>query len=147
MSSRALLSLAFALVACKPAASNSPRDLATETFTDEGKTAQIDVEYRVRPGPELEVLVRLQAIGVEEMDKLVVDVVTNGFVLVEGGTQWTGFVPPRDPQKHSVVFSLLDDTSVGEIRVSVTRSRDSKLLYSDTFGFELRGSTLVSSAE
>jgi hypothetical protein len=77
------------------------------------------------------------------MDKLVLDVILDQMVIVNGGVQWSGFVPPRQPQSHSVTVKPLDDAEEPQVRVTVSRSHDSKLLMERVIRFTPDGSLIA----
>ena len=106
----------------------TPVDLGTETVTDESGEVQVEFEALPRPGTESELHFTLKAIGTEEMDKIALDVALDEMWLVEGGAQWSGFVPPRQPQSHRVVVKPIDEASAPRVRVTVSRFRDSEVL-------------------
>ena len=141
-----LVGLACALVGgCekKGPGTAEPVALVTSTFKDDTGEIQIDVGYVAGRDRDLEVVVRMQAIGLDEMDKIVADVVVDGFVLSDGSPEWSGFVAPRQPITHRVDFRLLDDAESGTLTVSVRRSRDSELLYEAPLTFVANGSVLA----
>ncbi len=126
------VSMAMALAALLTAGCDketaSPLDLGTETAADNSGKVQIKIALIERPGPESELSFKLTAVGTEEMDKLALDVAMEEMWLVEGGAQWSGFVPPRQPQSHSVVVKPIDDASDPMVRITVSRFRDSEVL-------------------
>lgn len=109
-------------------ATTSPLDLGTETATDESGSVSVEISLLERPSNESELSFTLKAVGIEEMDKLALEVVTEHMFLVEGGGQWSGFVPPRQPQSHRVVVKPVDDAQDPHVRISVRRFRDSEIL-------------------
>lgn len=122
-----LIGLAMVCSCDKP--STSPLDLGSETVSDESGSVSVDVALVDRPGSEAELRFTLKAIGTDEMDKLALDVVTQNMFLVEGGSQWSGFVPPRQPQSHRVVVKPVDDATDPRVRITVSRFRDSEVLF------------------
>ncbi len=121
----------------KPSA--SPLDLGTETASDESGTVSVEISLVDRPGNESELNFTLKAVGIEEMDKLALEVVTDHMFLVEGGGQWSGFVPPRQPQSHRVVVKPVDDAEQPHVRISVRRFRDSEVLMQREVHFTPQG--------
>lgn len=121
----------------KPTA--SPVDLGTETVSDESGTVKVEVALIERPGTESELSFRLTAVGTEEMDKIALDVALDEMFLVEGGAQWSGFVPPRQPQSHRVVVKPVDNATAPRVRVTVSRFRDSEVLMSREVSFDPQG--------
>ena len=120
-----------------------PVPISTETFKDTVGEIQIDVGYRAQSGREVEIVVNMKAIGIDEMDKIVLDVTVEGFVLVAGEPEWSGFVAPRQPIRHQVGFKLLDENEHGELLVTVRRSKDSELLYERRLPFVADGDRLA----
>ncbi len=125
-----VLSCVAALAACRKQApeTTAPTRIASEEIVDDTKKVAVEIGYRAAPEREVELLVNLQAIGIEEMDKLVVDITVDGFVLVGGEPEWSGFVAPRFPIKHKASFRLLDGAESGTLTVSVARSVNSEVL-------------------
>jgi hypothetical protein len=120
--------LALVLVAGCDKATATPMDLGTETVTDESGEVTVTIKALPRPDTESELQFTLKAVGTEEMDKIALDVALDEMWLVEGGAQWSGFVPPRQPQSHRVVVKPLDDAAAPRVRVTVSRFRDSEVL-------------------
>ena len=137
----------LAALACKPEAAAGPVDLVSGTVSDDIGEVKVDIKYRPGAGRAFDLVIELNALGLEEMDKLVVDVTVDGIVVVGGETQWSGFVPPRQPQKHEVGLQLGDDMDEGTVEVNVTRSRDSKLLLQKEVVVTFAGGKLSASGE
>lgn len=108
--------------------STSPLDLGSETLTDDSGEVVVEMSLLERPGPESELRFKLAAVGTEEMDKIALDVAVDEMYVVEGGVQWSGFVPPRQPQSHRVVVKPIDDAAAPRVRITVSRFRDSEVL-------------------
>lgn len=137
-----ILALACALPACDKQETSTLRTLDSGTVSDESGQAEVDIAYQPRGADSLELVVKLAALGTEEMDKLVVEVVVDGFVVSEGQISWTGFVPPRQPQTHRVVLQAREDEGHPTARVTVSRSRDSFVLMHRELSFEKTGAGL-----
>jgi hypothetical protein len=116
-----------------------PIQLATHHISDDTGQVQVDIGYRAEPEREVEIVVDLKAIGIEEMDKIVVDIVVDGFVLVAGEPEWSGFVAPRLPIKHHARFRLLDGNDAGTLTVTVHRSMNSEVLFEAPLPFSADG--------
>jgi len=114
-------------------------DLGTERVVDESGQIDVRIEAVERPSSEVELAFELVALGTEEMDKLVLEVVLDEMILVEGAGQWDGFVPPRQPQKHRVVVKPLEDATEPTVRINVSRFRDSRLLMQRVVRFSPQG--------
>lgn len=137
-STLATLALLLTLGACDKQTA-SPVDLGTETAADESGKVQVEISAMPRPGGESELRFSLKAVGTEEMDKLALDVAMNEMWLVEGGAQWSGFVPPRQPQSHRVVVKPIDGASDPRVRITVSRFRDSVVLMQREVAFSPDG--------
>lgn len=134
--------LAVVLASACDKATVAPTDLGTETVTDESGEVRVEIKALPRPGTESELQFTLKAIGTEEMDKIALDVALDEMWLVEGGAQWSGFVPPRQPQSHRVVVKPIDEASEPRVRITVSRFRDSEVLMLREIAFSPDG-TLV----
>lgn len=133
---RLALILLVALASCKkPPATTSPIELATEEIVEGDKKVKVEIGYLAAPEREVEIVVHLQAIGIEEMDKLVVDITVDGFVLVAGEPEWTGFVAPRIPIRHKASFRMLEGAEAGTLNVKVSRSDNSQVLLERALAF------------
>jgi hypothetical protein len=121
--------LAGLVVGCKRTPAG-PTTVATDSFTD--GAAMVEVELGFSPaGPrEIDLVVDLRAVGVEQMDRVVVQLEVGDFHLVDGDARWSGFVPPRDPQRHTVRLVAVDGQDAPRLPVSISRSRDSHVLFS-----------------
>ncbi len=136
------MALALAAIVMVPSCdkpTTSPLDLGTETVSDDSGTVSVKMALRDLPGNETELSFKLEAVGLEEMDKLALDVALDEMFLVDGGSQWSGFVPPRGPQTHRVVVKPIDDATAPRVRVSVSRFRDSEVLMHREINFTPEG--------
>lgn len=129
-----LLALAAPLAACKKTASG-PTVVATETANDGSAMLEVDFGYEARGEREMDLVVNMRAIGVEQMDKIVVQVEVGDFHVSDGTAQWTGFVPPRDPKKFVVTLKAIEETDSPAVTVNISRSLDSQMLMSQTLEF------------
>ena len=118
----------LAMVSSCDKASTSPLDLGTETLSDESGVVTLQMTLLDRPGAETELSFKLQAVGTEEMDKIALDVAVDEMYVIEGTAQWSGFVPPRQPQSHRVVVTPINDAAAPRVRITVSRFRDSEVL-------------------
>ena len=128
----------IALLACQKKTDGptfSP--LAEENIKDGEATVRVDVSYRAVSKNEIELVVDLVAVGIEQMEKIVVDVDPEGFVIVDGVAEWSGFVPPYERRKHKVMLQPNDDAAAASATVSVRRSVDSELLWQREFPFQV----------
>ncbi|MCA9707422.1 MAG: hypothetical protein KDK70_16340 [Myxococcales bacterium] len=125
----AILGLALACGCNKDAAGPTVSPAVTDTVEDQGATFQVDVGWRAVTATEVELVVKMTATGIEQTDKLVVDVKTNGFVVTQGVPDWSGFIQPREKYTHRVSYQLLDDEDSGRATVTISRSMDGTLLW------------------
>lgn len=121
----------------------APLPLTSDTFKDATGEIRIEVGYSPKPTREVEIVARMEAIGLDEMDKIVLDIKVDNFVVLEGNPEWTGFVAPRQPIKHQARFRLLDGTDQGTLTVTVRRSNDSELLYETLLPFVAKDDALA----
>jgi len=138
----AVLLVAATLAACAGKGGGEPTVLATESVRDPSGAIEVEMAYRNHPKSHVELSFRLRALGTDEMDKLVLDIDLQDLHVVEGSTEWTGFVPPRQPQSHSVVLVLAEGAEFPRATVSVRRSLDSELLMQRELAFRVSGSGL-----
>jgi hypothetical protein len=117
----------------------APINLVSDRIKDDTGEIEVDVGYRLAPEREVEIVVDLAAIGIEEMDKVVADIQVDGFVLVAGEPEWSGFVAPRQPITHRASFRLLDGNESGTLIVTVQRSVNSEVLFEARLGFAADG--------
>ena len=132
--------LAFLLVAVAPVlackkAATGPTVVATETANDGAAMLEVDFAYEAKGDREMDLVMGLRAVGVEQMDKIVVQVEVGDFHVSDGTAQWTGFVPPRDPKKFVVTLKAIEETDSPSVTVNVSRSLDSQMLMSRTLDF------------
>lgn len=129
------------VISCHPkdAATAAPVALASEQIADDTGKVQVDIGYRARAQREVELVVDLRAVGIEEMDKLAVDILVDGFVLVDGEPAWSGFVAPRLPIAHRASFRLLEGRDDGTLTVTVDRSMNSESLLERRLTFTAEG--------
>lgn len=129
---------------CGPKEQASTRHpLATATVQDGSAAFELDIAYAPKPEGQIQLLLGMNSTSLEEMDKVVVDVQLEGFVLTEGVTEWSGFVPPRQPQKHDLTVRALDDVEHAMLTVTVRRSVDSEVLAYRELPFRVTGSTVT----
>ncbi len=148
MRSRLLATVGLALGLGLPfgcAKAPAPPSLApavSDTIDDQGATFGVDVGWRSVSAEEVEVEVRMAAQGIEQTDKLVVDVATHGFVISEGTPQWSGFVLPRERYRHQVIYKMLDDENSGRATITIRRSMDGTLLWDTELLFTREGGSV-----
>lgn len=132
----ALLGLVLAAGCTKTTEGPTLQPAAKDSVEDQGATFDVDVRYQPKGADEVEIVVKMTATGIEQTDKLVVDVSTHGFVITEGTPEWAGFIQPREKYTHRVTYKLLDDADSGRATVSIRRSLDSTLLWDAELLFE-----------
>ncbi len=138
------LTVAVALLACKKKDDGPTLHPLSEEHVKDGEaTVRVDVSYRSLSKDEIELVVDLIAVGIEQMEKIVVDVAPDGFVIVDGTAEWNGFVPPYERHKHKVTLKPRDDAAAPTATVSVRRSVDSELLWQQEFPFEVGSSGIA----
>ena len=132
------LVVALALVGCqKKQDGPTAHPLAQEHVKDKEATVRVDVSYRANSKTQIELVVDMVAVGIAHMDKIVVDIAPDGFVIVNGTAEWSGFVPPYERRKHTVTLEPREDAAAATATVSVRRSVDSELLWQQEFPFEV----------
>lgn len=131
-----VVALAAFVPACKKA-QTGPTTVATETATDGSAMLEIAFAYEAKGDREMELVLDMRAVGVEQMEKIVVQVEVGDFHLVDGNLRWTGFVPPRDPKKFRVRLRAIDEADAPTLDIDVTRSHDSHPLMSETLEFQV----------
>lgn len=133
-----------AAVACGPKEQPSTRHpLATATVQDGTASFELDISYQPKPDAQIQLFLAMSSTSLDEMDKVVVDVELDGFVLVDGVTEWTGFVPPRQPQKHDLTVRAIEGTEHATLTVTVRRSVDSEVLAFRELPFRVTGTTVT----
>src|SRR5690606_40425088 len=103
----------------------------------------LDISYQPKPDAQIQLFLAMSSTSLDEMDKVVVDVELDGFVLVDGVTEWTGFVPPRQPQKHDLTVRAIEGNEHATLTVTVRRSVDSEVLAFRELPFRVTGTTVT----
>ena len=129
------LGLALASGCTKAPAGPVVHPAATDTVADQGASFQVDVGWISVPPAEAQIIVKLTAKGIETTDNLVVDVKGRGFVITDGGPEWVGIIQPREKYEHKVSYKLLDDVDSGQLEVTIRRSHDSTMLWTEELLF------------
>lgn len=132
-----MLVLAVACGGKTPTTTRHP--LESATVQDGTAVFDLEISYEQKPDAQITLFLAMNAKGTEEMDKVVIDVGLEGFVLTEGVTEWAGFVPPRQPQKHQVTVRALPDIEHAMLTVTVRRSVDSEVLALRELPFKVVG--------
>ena len=140
----AILSTVAVLVSCasKPQAAE-PQTVLSEIVSDPSGRVQVDVRYDQDPPDKIELIVALAAVGIEEMDKIAVDVKTESFAVLEGSSQWAGFVAPRQREQHRMLLRAEEGAGSGTVTVTISRFNDSEVLWQDTAAFTFDGGLVV----
>lgn len=144
MHARTLLAVLLVLVPACAAKNKSagPTTVATTTFKDEPGEVQLEVQYAPMPPDRIKLVIQMRGIGIEEMDKIAVDINLDGFHVLEGSSQWAGFVPVREQRQHSMVIKRRDDVQSGTVTVTASRFRDSTLLAEEVVPFTFTETTI-----
>lgn len=117
--------------------------MLSELVTDPTGRIQVDVRYDPNPPDKIALIVDLAAVGIEEMDKIAVDVKLDSFAVLEGSSQWSGFVAPRERHQHRMLLQADDEAEVGSVTVTMSRFHDSEVLWQDTATFDFTGTSIV----
>ncbi|MCH9688397.1 MAG: hypothetical protein K0V04_43605 [Deltaproteobacteria bacterium] len=136
------LVLALGLGCAKAPASASLTPVVTDSVEDQGATFGVEVGWRSVSPQEVEVIARMTARGIEQTDKLVLDVSTHGFVIADGTTEWTGFIQPRESYRHAVSFKMLDGDESGRVTLTLRRSMDGTMLWETELLFSRDGGSV-----
>lgn len=128
--------------ASKPSDSG-PQTVLSELVTDPTGQVRIDVRYNQNPPDKIELIVDLTAVGIDEMDKIAVDVRSDSFAILEGSSQWSGFVAPREHHQHRMLLKASEGAEGGTVTVTMSRFHDSEILWEDTAGFTFTGTLVV----
>lgn len=132
-----------ATVACGPKnAAPTRQPLGTDLVSDETGDFELTVEWKPAGDRAVQIHVGMAAVGLDEMDKIVLEVDHDGFELIDGSLEWMGFVPPRQPQSHTVTLQAREDATDPVVNVDVFRSADSKLLFHKEIPFIVSGSSV-----
>jgi hypothetical protein len=126
-----------AVLGCKKDEGPTVKPLAEENVRDSDATVRVNVGFLPKARNEIDLVIDLVAVGVEQMDKIVVDVDPNGFLILNGSAEWTGFVPPYERRKHKVTLKPRDDETAPSATVTVRRSVDSEVLWQREFPFQV----------
>jgi hypothetical protein len=144
---RSYMIAALALVTSTACASQpqsaAPQTVLSEVVSDPTGRVQVDVRYNQNPPDKIELIIDLAAVGIEEMDKIAIDVTTDAFSVLEGSSQWSGFVPPRERHKHRMVLLASEDADRGSVTITMSRFHDSEVLWQDTASFAFTGTIVV----
>ena len=132
-----MLALVAALGCKKKDEGPTVKPLAEESVQDQDATVRVNVGFKSTSKREIDLIVDLTAVGVEQMDKIVVDVDPHGFLILNGSAEWSGFVPPYEHRKHKVTLKPRDDATAPTATVTVRRSVDSEVLWQQEFPFQV----------
>jgi hypothetical protein len=141
---RSIAMLLFVLVAaCGPKDQGATRHpLSTDVVQDGGAVFDLAAAYQAGPEGQITLFLSMTSKSLQETDKLVVAVELEGFVVTEGHTEWTGFVPPRQPQRHQVTVRALE-VEHARLLVTVRRSVDSEVLAARELPFRVSGTVVT----
>ena len=119
---------ALSLAACVTSGGDGPTSMATVTASDGGAMVEIEVSYTPIDDDSVRIRFALRPIGMDEMDKLALNVVPGDFNVVEGSVQWSGYVAPRETQVHELVLERREDTDPLRASFTLVRFADSGVL-------------------
>jgi hypothetical protein len=120
-----------ALLACGPKEAPGAVTLQTTTVDDAGAPLRAEFSFLAKGKRQVDIIIKLVNSGIEESEKLVADVQIQGFDIVTGSTHWDGFVPPRQPQSHTVHLVVAEGFDQATAEITLRRSADSKMLMSE----------------
>lgn len=127
-----------AMLACEKKGEGATYHPLSNEHVKQGEaTVRFDISYRKVSNKEIEFTIVMVAVGIAQMEKIVVDVAPEGFVIVNGTAEWSGFVPPYERRKHIVTLTPRDEAAEATATVSVRRSVDSELLWQQEFPFRV----------
>jgi hypothetical protein len=138
-----LAMLASTACASRPQPKAGPHTVLSEIVTDPSGSVKVEVRYDQNPPDKIALVVSLSAVGIDEMDKIAIDVTTDAFAVLEGSSQWSGFVPPRERHEHRMLLLASEDTGHGSVTVTMSRFHDSEVLWQDTASFTFTGTIVV----
>jgi hypothetical protein len=121
----------FALVgltACASKQTAGPTEVRTQTINDGGAVLMAELTYEPKGPRQVQLVLSLRVSGMEETDKLVSTVLIKGFNVADGSLRWTGFVPPRQPQIHTVTLEVPEGINEAVATVTLQRSVDSEVM-------------------
>lgn len=143
---RTVLVLAFALSACaKKQTAPQAATLDSGRISDDSGEMQVELAY-VPKGDSIDFVVGLRAVGTDEMDKIVVEVTVDGFDVIDGESQWAGFVPPMTKHTQRVSLRVAAGEEFASVTVTVSRSVDSHVLMQTEMPFMVSGGKVVPDA-
>jgi hypothetical protein len=132
--------------ACATKGAAGPTPIYSDTVQVGPADLAIDITHEAKGERKLEITMKMRVTGLEETEKLVADVFISGFNVEEGATHWDGFVPPRQPQTHSVLLAVPEGTDKATATVQIQRSHDSFLLVREELEFTVSANGLIQPA-
>ncbi len=134
------LVLGLTTSACAHKDAGSKRVTVHEAVVEEGEAVvSVDLSYEAKGPRQVELRLAMRVNGIVETSKLVGEVYIKGFNVETGTTRWEGFVPPRQPQKFSVVLGVPEGIEDARATVQLSRSQDSQILMEQELNFNVDG--------
>jgi hypothetical protein len=130
-----LLGLLVISVACAHAPQSAPTVLRSETVQEDKSQLAYELTYEPKGPRQVEVVLKMNVIGLVETNKLVAETYVRFFNIEAGQARWEGFVPPRQPQTMRVLLSLHDGVESASATVMLSRSHDSLPLLREELTF------------
>ncbi len=128
--------LVLSPAACAHKGNGSSRTTIHEGVVDDGEAVlAVKLSYEAVQPRQVELRLGMRVSGIVETNKLVAEVYIKGFNVEDGTTQWEGFVPPRQPQKFSVVLAVPEGINEARATVRLSRSQDSEVLMERELNF------------
>ncbi|MCP5068464.1 MAG: hypothetical protein GY946_18030 [bacterium] len=92
----------------------------------------IDLSYQAKSNRQVDIIMKFTNSSIEESEKITSEVTIQGFNIVEGGLFWDGFVPPRQPQSHTVHLVVAEGFDAARAEITVRRAADSTVLVAES---------------
>ncbi len=129
--------LLTSLLACAHKSAGEPIELRRETVKEDQAEVALELTYAPKGARQVEIMLKMQVVGLVESNKLVVDMFVQGFNIEDGHTRWDGFVLPRQPQTFRVLLSIPEDREEATAKLSLVRSNDSHPLLREELSFRV----------
>jgi hypothetical protein len=127
--------LLVTLIACAHAPVSAPIALRSETVEEDKSQLAYELTYEPKGPRQIEIVLKMQVIGLVETNKLVAETYVRFFNVESGNLRWDGFVPPRQPQTMRLLLSLHDGVDAASATVKLSRSHDSFPLLHEELSF------------
>jgi len=127
--------LLVTLMACAHAPPSAPISLRSETVQEDKSQLAYELTYEPKGPRQVEVVLKMNVIGLVETNKLVAETYVRFFNIEAGQARWEGFVPPRQPQTMRLLLSFHDGVDAASATVMLSRSHDSLPLLREELSF------------